>query len=655
MPIAYACFCKRWGGQRTMVDFMEALASDKYEHAVDEKKERWEYSYQSGLDPYVKKEFSWPGYIRAIQGHSLSDPSCFDQVEFTEETNEFVYHVGYEKDWTSIMEQGLKAGFRGSRSENHLSAGHPVEGIACKPGAKRPVAARYKITKRTKNAIYWYCVRTLRRLGIKLMQAKSYAVLTRQVLPKAALVKITRWDGSIIWEPSKAKQQKEKLVRLQQEADISSLPEKGSKASPVKKAMPQLRPDTEQSRWSASAASSGADLGKGDSLPETGSFPAQPKPQGEETADASSMHPDPPLPPPAESSTKEELLTPEQIISMMDQDGSLPLNHTETSGGAFVTTPGVQVNISKFVESKDTSALPERDSKDKSLADQAEASLTETVSTTQTVTKEPEPPPTAREDKAVSKTDEPDSQGRTEVDVDEDSDALPSGDELGLAPEDDVIQPEVMANESKVTCPNPACRFKYPAGGYVCPACKLSSEDFQKPIVQKSRLTAEQAIFGTELLWKITKAPSGPRGSSRSSHYRVEGRIWDAIEAQAREAVRKAKKEGYEGCADRYARDRRLPPSQAATKGDRTSDHPMLGWDDSPIDPRLVRWFQVKRGYVFTCRTEAEFMDELGLQSIAAKAQLEPKTGQFVSTNLRSAVDREKALPQARLVQKKAK
>ena len=38
MPIAYACLCKRWGGQRTMVDFMEALASDKYEHAIDGKK-----------------------------------------------------------------------------------------------------------------------------------------------------------------------------------------------------------------------------------------------------------------------------------------------------------------------------------------------------------------------------------------------------------------------------------------------------------------------------------------------------------------------------------------------------------------------------------------------------------------------------------------
>ena len=87
------------------------------------------------------------------------------------------------------MEHGLKAGFRGSRSENHLSAGHPVNGLVCKPGVKRPVAARYKVTKRTKNAIYWYCVRTLRELGIKLRQSKSYAVLTRKVLPKAALVK----------------------------------------------------------------------------------------------------------------------------------------------------------------------------------------------------------------------------------------------------------------------------------------------------------------------------------------------------------------------------------------------------------------------------------------------------------------------------------
>ena len=184
---------------------------------------------------------------------------------------------------------------------------------------------------------------------------------------------------------------------------------------------------------------------------------------------------------------------------------------------------------------------------------------------------------------------------------------------------------------------------------------QVSSEDFQEPTVQQSRPSAEQALFGSELLWKIIKAPSGLRGSSRPSHYRVEGRVWDAIEAQAREAVRKAKKEGYEGCADRYANDRRLSLSQAATKGNITTDHPLLGWDDSPVDQRLVRWFQVKRGFVFTCITEAGFMDELGLQSIAEKAQLDPKSGKFISTNLRSAADREKALPQARLVQKQTK
>ena len=166
----------------------------------------------------------------------------------------------------------------------------------------------------------------------------------------------------------------------------------------------------------------------------------------------------------------------------MDQDESLPLNQTETSGGAFVTSPGVQVNTSKFVESKDTSALPERDSKDKSLTDKAEASLLEAGSTAQTVTGEPEPPPTAREDKAIVKTDEPDSRGVVGVDVNEDSDAPPSGDELGLAPEADVIKPETLTNESKITCPNPSCRFKYPAGGYVCPSCKLTSEDSQKSL-----------------------------------------------------------------------------------------------------------------------------------------------------------------------------
>ena len=48
-------------------------------------------------------------------------------------------------------------------------------------------------------------------------------------------------------------------------------------------------------------------------------------------------------------------------------------------------------------------------------------------------------------------------------------------------------------------------------------------------------------------------------------------------------------------------------------------------------------------------------MDELGLQSIAAKAAMDPKTGKFVSANLRSKEDRDKSLPMSRLVQKKTK
>ena len=67
----------------------------------------------------------------------------------------------------------------------------------------------------------------------------------------------------------------------------------------------------------------------------------------------------------------------------------------------------------------------------------------------------------------------------------DDSDALPSGDELGLVPETDIVEPETMINEEHVTCPNPACGVKYPAGGYVCPSCNLSSEDDAKPTVLK--------------------------------------------------------------------------------------------------------------------------------------------------------------------------
>ena len=48
-------------------------------------------------------------------------------------------------------------------------------------------------------------------------------------------------------------------------------------------------------------------------------------------------------------------------------------------------------------------------------------------------------------------------------------------------------------------------------------------------------------------------------------------------------------------------------------------------------------------------------MDQLGIQSISEKTRLDPKSGKAVSTVLRSRTDREKALPQARLVQRQIK
>ena len=137
--------------------------------------------------------------------------------------------------------------------------------------------------------------------------------------------------------------------------DHSSLPERGSSASQVQgdgNGFPGV-PSSFIGQSTGASSSHGSAV---PSLAMRGPFGGN---VAQTTMEASSMHPDPPLPPPAESSTKEELLTPEQIISMMDHAGSLPLKHTQTSGGAFVTAPGVQINTSKVVEQKDSTALPE--------------------------------------------------------------------------------------------------------------------------------------------------------------------------------------------------------------------------------------------------------------------------------------------------------
>ena len=116
---------------------MEVLAGDGYRQKDGTAKVRWEYVYDTNLDEEaVGEEYAWPSYIRAIQGHTLSDPDLMDRVEYTEKTGEFVYHLGHEKNWQSIVDNGLTPGWIGTRHENYLSAAHPRTGVSADPGCR---------------------------------------------------------------------------------------------------------------------------------------------------------------------------------------------------------------------------------------------------------------------------------------------------------------------------------------------------------------------------------------------------------------------------------------------------------------------------------------------------------------------------------------
>ena len=114
----------------------------------------------------------------------------------------------------------------------------------------------------------------LRRLGIFLAQAKSYAVLTKSVLPTEALISIERWDGTVIWEWSKAVAQKEKMITWKEgpaaaasaaAASSSSTPEIAAKAMPIQKAV------VDPSRWTSPTPTDEVKEEVSQPLPEKGS------------------------------------------------------------------------------------------------------------------------------------------------------------------------------------------------------------------------------------------------------------------------------------------------------------------------------------------------------------------------------------------------
>ena len=210
------------------------------------------------------------------------------------------------------------------------------------------------------------------------------------------------------------------------------------------------------------------------------------------------------------------------------------------------------------------------------------------------------------------------------------------GSSFGLVPDSDILDEQTRLNEAKVTCPNPACGEKYPPGALLCPTCGLSKENVESPEVQKSRAEMEREIFGTELVWTVKVGPSGSRGSARASHYRIEGKIMQALAAQARDARKRALKTGFLSCADRYERDPTLRESNAKTRPKMSEEHPLLGWDNTtPVDPSLPKHFHETRGFHFEAVTEAGFLDELAVQAEQQNKRLDPKTGLMVSSKPR--------------------
>ena len=69
------------------------------------------------------------------------------RVEFTEDAGAHVYHQGEQKDYSSVLRNGLTPGWYGTRTEAYLNAGHPRTGVEADPGVRRPCKKKYRTTK----------------------------------------------------------------------------------------------------------------------------------------------------------------------------------------------------------------------------------------------------------------------------------------------------------------------------------------------------------------------------------------------------------------------------------------------------------------------------------------------------------------------------
>ena len=142
-----------------------------------------------------------PDYIQVAQGSSAFNPDFMgNRVPFPPEIGELLYHLGWGYTSGNIDKHGLcPGGYRGTgRVENHASACDPRKCDAVPPGERIPGQYPYRGHLQGQNVYYVWPNSKLRALGIIVYQTQSYAIVSSEVWPAAALVRIEYLDGSIL-------------------------------------------------------------------------------------------------------------------------------------------------------------------------------------------------------------------------------------------------------------------------------------------------------------------------------------------------------------------------------------------------------------------------------------------------------------------------
>ena len=180
-------------GSKRVYSYQDVMAA-----LVDNNRKRPRYNFF-----YPTEEATWPTYIQVIQGPSDKkfDPSFMaDRKVFPPELGDEIHHLGWLCEKPSITKYGLRPGGRWGtrRRENHGSALNPRQHPAAEPNQTIPGRYPYVGHLQGQDANYVWSNKALRRLGILVYQSRSYALLSQETWPPAALLRVESLDGRTI-------------------------------------------------------------------------------------------------------------------------------------------------------------------------------------------------------------------------------------------------------------------------------------------------------------------------------------------------------------------------------------------------------------------------------------------------------------------------